>query len=130
MLFWVPDRGPSSPDSLSEPHSPRSVSVPIVLARFIHEANPIKRKDYPWQLRVVLIKAGHILKASGHPQITADYQALQQTISSLPANHTLTGRAGVRVSLGLATAFQCSHFICDKHGVDQGSSFLRNARVI
>lgn len=91
-----------------------------VLARFTCEADPIKRKDRPWQLRAFLVKEGHALEASGHSQITTDYQVPSNNLefaSKPQADRTEAGVVDVSLRPGLV--LQHSDFICDKYHIYQ-----------
>ena len=91
-----------------------------VLAQFTCEADPIKWKDCPWQLRAFLIKEGHALEASGHSQITTDYQVPSNNLEFASKSQADRTEAGVvDVSLRPALVLQHSDFICDKYHIYQ-----------
>lgn len=125
--FCLPlSRWGTSPEGLGlEPVLQSSCSLTIclranVLARFTCEANPIKWKDRPWQLRAFLIKEGHALEASGHSQITADDQVPSNNLEFASKSQADRTEAGVvDVSLRPFLVLQHSDFICDKYHIYQ-----------
>lgn len=93
---------------------PPPVPMPVVLARFTHGADPIKRKDCPWQLLAFLTRIT-LWKQVGIPKpllVIRHFSAL--CCVRQPTQADRTGQA----------ALQYSYFTGDKHSRSRGTLAL------